>query len=268
MKGKKLSSDALEKWVGQASFVFRGRIKALGQSNLDGVEPDERMALVEVEEVVIAPRGLGDLEGNTVTVYLQSTQGIRPGQKATFFATSWHYGQTIGVVEVGRATVAPSEIRQAVIENRLRQLDEQIEERIRGAQLIVSARVLSTHRAERTEGLPGVEEGLQWWEAEMFVMSVEKGRPPDNLRIFFPVGGDEQWSGCPKCQAGQEGVWFLRPVGEAEGKSENDRRSKRQKGEKKKAETEEPLMAYDPLDYHAISALSRIQSLLWRAAKE
>ena len=268
MNDNKLFIDALEEWVGQASFVFRGRIKALGQSNLDGVEPEERMALVEVEEVVIAPRGLGDLEGSTVTVYLQSTEGNRPDQTATFFASSWHYGQTIGVVEVGRTTVATSEIRQAVFENRLRQLDEAIEERIRGAWLIVSARVLSTYRTERIEGLPGGEEGVQWWEAEMYVKTIEKGMPPANLRIFFPMGGSEQWSAYPKCQAGQEGVWFLRPIGETEGESGKGGRKRPQKAEEGQPKPEEPLVAQDPLDYHAMSALPRIQSLLWRTAKE
>src|SRR6266550_1293419 len=151
MNGKKLSSDAVENWMTSASFVFRGRVKALGQCNLDGVEPEERMATVRVDNVTLAPRDLGDLTGKTITVYLQSTQGIRAGQVATFFAKSWHYGKRIGVVEVGRTDVATAEVRKAVIEERLRQLDEEVEERMHGAKLIVSGRVLSTFRAERSE---------------------------------------------------------------------------------------------------------------------
>jgi hypothetical protein len=269
MNGKKLSSKSLEEWVKQASFVFRARVKALRQSNLVGVEPDERMATVRIEEVIIAPRDLGDLTGKIVTVYLQSVQGIRPGQLATFFARSWHYGETIGVVEVGRTTEGTAEVRQATIEERLRQLDEELEERIRGAQLIVSGRVLSTYRTERREGFPGIVEGVEWWEADLWVRTVEKGLPPPRLQIFFPVGGSPKWSPYPKAYPGQEGVWFLRPVVEAEnGKTEESRQSKRKKKGRKQVKIEQPLMAHDPLDYHSISDLPRIQSLLWRAAKE
>jgi len=260
------NNSALGNWEERASFVFRGRVEALGQSNLDGVEPDERMATVEVEEVVIAPRDLGDLTGKTITVYLQSTQGIDAGQEVMFFATSWHYGNNIGVVEIGRTTMAATaEARQAVIGERLRQLDEDVEQRIRGAKLIISGRVLSTYRAEQTADLPGqFEEGVEWWNADMWVRTVEKGQPPADLRIWYPTGGDMYWAHVPKSYPEQEGVWFLRPVEEAE-EGEVDVEELRQR---EQAEAEERLMAVDPLDYHAISDLPRIQTLLWRIGED
>jgi len=101
MSEKSPSSIKIDKWIGDASFVFSGRITALGKSNLEGVVPDELMATVLVEDVVLAPRDLGDLVGKTITVYLQSTKGIKSGQYASIFAKSWHYGKNIGVIEVG-----------------------------------------------------------------------------------------------------------------------------------------------------------------------
>ncbi len=188
--------ETLQAWTRDAAFVFSGRVQALGASNLDGVEPEDRMATVQVEDVALAPRHLGDLTGRTVTVYLETTEGLDVGQQATFFARSWHYGRNIGVVEVsgvrevGRASFRAGDIRQAVIAERLRQFEDQIEQRIRAAEVILSGRVLATFRVERPEGLPGLVEGVEWWNAELWIGTVEKGQPPADGRIWFPEGGD------------------------------------------------------------------------------
>jgi hypothetical protein len=245
-----LPEETVEAWTRDCPFVFSGRVQAFGASNLDGVDPDDRMATVKVEDVAIAPRDLGDLRGQTVTVYLKTTKGLTTGQRTTFFGQSWHYGRTVGIVEVGRTTSPPAEIRRTVVGIRLRQLEEQIEERIRNAEVIVSGRVLATYPVERPEGLPGLVEGVEWWNADLWIGSVEKGQPPQDGRIWFPEGGDRDWGPVPKAYPGQTGVWFLRPVAEA-GRKPTERR----------------LMAVDPLDYHASSDLPRIQALLWRASE-
>src|SRR5881394_402699 len=99
---RQLSARALGALTREASFVFQGRVDSIGKHNLDeGVEVDERMAIIRVEDVVVAPPTLGDLAGRHVTVLLESTSGIEPKQSLTFFATSWHYGTNIGVVEIG-----------------------------------------------------------------------------------------------------------------------------------------------------------------------
>lgn len=266
MNAKRLSAQALSDLSRRAAFVFGGRVRAVGKSNLDGVEPDERMALVQIDEVVVSPSLLGDLKGKTVTVYLTSAQGVRANDRATFFATSWHYGKNLGVVEIGRTSSAASELRSSIIDERLREHDERIEERIRRAVLIVSGHVIATFRT-KWQDLPGRDEGVDWWEAEMWVGTVEKGRPPKDLHIFYPVGGDREWGPVPKCYAGQTGVWLLGPVSEPDGDhggpdSRGTRRRTRKEGER-----EERLMALDPLDYQAISALQRIQALLRKSGK-
>jgi hypothetical protein len=93
---------------------------------------------------------------------------------------------------------------------------------------------------------------------------VEKGRPPKDLHIFYPVGGDREWGPVPKCYPGQRGVWLLGPVSEPDaGEPKRERR-----GKKRKENAEDKLMALDPLDYQAISALPRVQALLLRTAKQ
>jgi hypothetical protein len=263
VQAKRLSEKALSDLSRRASFVFRGRVKAVGKSNLDGVEPDERMAIVQVGEVVVSPPVLGDLTGKNVTVYLESAKDVKANDEATFFATSWHYGRNLGVVEIGRTSMAPADLRQAAIEERLREQDERLEARIRRATLIISGRVLSTFRTERQD-LPGMTEGIEWWEAEMWVGTVEKGRPPKDLHIFYPVGGDREWGPVPKCYPGQIGVWLLGPVSEPD--AEEPKPQARGK-KRKEALQEEKLMALDRLDYQASSELPRVQALRWRTGK-
>ena len=71
MSSKTISRQILREWVASSSFIFQGKVKAIGECNLHGIKPNERMALINIEKVIIAPRMLGDITGNTVTVYLQ-----------------------------------------------------------------------------------------------------------------------------------------------------------------------------------------------------
>ena len=106
---------------------------------------------------------------------------------------------------------------------------------------------------------------MEWWEARTWVGTVEKGRPPEDLHIFFPVGGDREWGPVPKFYPGQTGVWLLGPVSEPDAdEPAPEGRGRKRKAEKadKADEADERLMALDPLDYHADSALPRIRALL------
>jgi hypothetical protein len=252
---KTLSPETLRTWVNSSSFVFQGKVNKVGESNLDGVDPNERMITVKIGKVVIAPRILGDLTGQTVTVFLQSPKGMREGQQVTLFAAPWHYGNNLGLIEVGRTDLTAGEVQQSTIDERLRQLDEQLEERVRSAEIIVSGSVISTQPSELTEGLPGMEEGVEWNQAQIRIETMEKGDAPADLRILFPKGGDREFGPVPKYNVGHKGVWLLRSAAEFD---------EGQEQESHLTEREEKLIAQDPLDFHAISALPRIQALLWR----
>jgi hypothetical protein len=257
-----LSSKTISEWLSSASFVFSGHITGIGENNLDGVQLDDRMALVNVDDVVMSPSILGELSGKSVTVSLQSIEGVEAGQIMTFFASPFYYGKNVGLLEIGRTTLSAAEIRQVTINIRMAQLDEELKERINGARLIVSGRVLTT-RLYPTQSFPGADDDIEWWTAQIRIETIEKGQPPsDDLWIYFPTGGDPRWGLYPKFYAGQEGVWLLRPITEIEqNHSNNNKRLQSNDNEKF-------LVAERSADFHAISDLARIQLLLLQVVKK
>ena len=263
MIAKKLSPTALSSLARRASFVFRGRVRSLGKHNLDGVQVEERMALVRVVEVIVAPTTVGDLTGRTITVYLESTRDLKANAEATFFATSWHYGRNLGVIEIARTATPAADLRQRVVAERLEAFNANLETRIKRALLIVSGHVLTTMRTDDKD-LPGRDEGIEWWEADIFIATVEKGRPPKGLHIYYPVGGDREWGPVPKYCPGQVGVWLLGPVTEPDA---DERTLERRRKRSPRPSGDEKLMAIDPVDYQAISALPLVQELLRRTGE-
>src|SRR6185436_13752646 len=85
----------------EAPFVFSGRVSAVGENNLEGIAPASNHALVQVEDVLIAPANLGDLRGRVLTVVLAGT--VKKGSRQMWWATSWIFGKEIGVIETARA---------------------------------------------------------------------------------------------------------------------------------------------------------------------
>jgi len=65
------------------------------------------------------------------------------------------------ITEVGRTDLTADQVQQSTIDERLRQLDEELEERLKSAKLIVSGSVISTDRSELTEDVPRMEEGVE-----------------------------------------------------------------------------------------------------------
>jgi len=261
MPTTKLSDDARDELARRAAFIFQGRVQAVGENNLDGVEPDDRMVTVRVDDVVVAPTSIGDLTGSTVTVYLQAAGEVKAGDEATFFATSWHYGSTVGVVEIGRTSTPAKDLRSAVAHQRLEAHNERLEARIRWASLIVAGKVTSTFRAEDGDTMPGAHEGVEWWKAEIWVSSVEKGTPPPDLQIYYPVGGDREWGPVPKCYLDQVGIWLLGPIAEPDEDESKTWDRVAARG------WDDRLMSIDPLDFQAISALPHLQELVRRSGQ-
>ena len=286
MKETPITDERLREWAQASAFVFTGRVEAMGSSNLDGVEPEERMATVQVEEVAVSPADLGDLPGRVITVYLETPDDLAAGDRVTFFARSWQVGRNIGVVEIGRTSVPATSVGPGVVAAQLQQLDDQLVERIRGAEAIISGVVTATHAVPRSADLPGFVEGVEWWVADMWIGSVEKGRPPDDQRIWFPEGGENYWGIVPKAHPRQEGVWLLRPLGEPFGEEPEPHEehpadppkpygvedqepddTRRRPRRKDTDDGERRLMARQRLDFHAISDLPRIRTLLRRAGQ-
>ncbi len=256
----KLTDAAVMELLPRANYVFRCRVLKVGASNLGSVPTEERMAIVAVEDVVVAPPNVGDLTGDQLTVYLTSTRGIRVGQHLTVAASSWHYGEHIGVVEEARFVEPIDRVRDAFLDAHLRLQDELVEARIVAAEIIVGGRVVETKPVQ--PGEPGGDaDEPDWWEADVRVESIHKGRPPgEHLRVWFPRGGEREWDDAPKFFPGQDGIWLLAhgPIGAGRD------REPRRKSQRAEARKRDIFTALDPLDFHARGDGDRIDALvLW-----
>src|SRR4249920_668617 len=85
----------------EAPFVFQGVVRDVAKNNLRGIPPTSAHALVKVEEVLLAPSNLGDLRGRSLTVVL--AKPAKKGMRGVWWATSWVFGDEIGVIELERA---------------------------------------------------------------------------------------------------------------------------------------------------------------------
>jgi hypothetical protein len=257
-----LTESAVDELVARAQYVFRCVVLELNASNLGSVPLEPQMGVVGVEEVVLAPPSLGDLTGRQLTVYFASTDGVRKGQRLNLAASSWHYGKEIGVVEEARFAEDVGQVREEFLAARLRLNERFLEARVERAELIVGGHVLSTQRTERDDS-GGEGDEPEWWEADVRVETVHKGRPPaEHVSVWFPIGGEREWDEAPKFFPGQEGVWLLShgPIGEHRDVAPKRKRVSRE------ARQREPFTALDPLDFHSVADRDRIDALVLRTS--
>lgn len=231
----------------EAPFVFQGVVRDVGENNLRGIPPSSAHALVKVEEVLLAPSNLGDLRGRTLTVVL--AKPAKKGMRGVWWATSWVFGDEIGVIEVERAAgLAIMRAAAEVVGARLAALDKLVADRVAGADLIVAGTVVSIEEL----GLDGIAEGTTWRRALVRVSTVLKGQAGAEAMIQFPGAGSPRWATAPRLVVDQQGVFILR------------RPAREPKMRKVKASG--VWLALDPNDVHASSALARIEGLVRMAA--
>ncbi|HYO13098.1 MAG TPA: hypothetical protein VE685_07895 [Thermoanaerobaculia bacterium] len=200
----------VEELTRNAPFVFRGTVQEAGASNVTGVPASARTVVVRVDEVLKAPAELGDFTGREITVQLQEPGTDPPGRVGVFFTRGWIYGETLGVVEVGRAAGDPGALRGQVLAADRRSQDQILAERVQGAALVVVGKVVETRPAE-TGPQPITEHDPQWWEAVIEVDSVLKGSKPEGNRVtvLYPESLDVMWYEAPKPRKGWDAVWLL-----------------------------------------------------------
>jgi len=231
----------------EAPFVFQGTVLDVGKNNLKGIAPSPAHALVKVEEVLVAPSNLGNLRGRTLTVVLAKT--AKKGMRGVWWATSWVFGNEIGVIEVERATgLGVMQAAAEVVGARLAALDNQVAERVSGADLIVAGTVVAIEEL----GLDGIAEGTTWRLALVRVSIAVKGQAGAETTIQFPGAGGPRWVTAPRLVLDQQGVFLLR------------RPSREPRMRKVKASG--VWVALDPNDVHASSALARIEGFVRMAA--
>ena len=235
----KLSSQLI-KQSQEAPFIFQGRIRAVGENNLQGIPPKANHALVDVEQVLLAPSNLGELRGRVLTVVV--TRPVRKGSRGVWWATSWVFDKEIGVIETGRADgVGIMSAAADIVNARLVALDELVVDRVTGADLIVAGTVVSVQEL----GVDGIAEGTTWRLALVRVASVLKGNAGAEAVIQFPGIGSPRWATAPRFVLEQQGVFILR----------RPSREPRMR----KVKVSGAWVALDPNDVHAPSSFARIE---------
>jgi hypothetical protein len=234
-------NDALR----QSEFVFRARVEKTDAATMPDVPVSPRNVVVSVTDVFRAPDALRLLTGKSITVLAADAAPLVPGQDVVFLARGWLYGSSLAVIELGRETRAVDDkgLPQRVAADSEATSDAALTERLVGAVLVVSARVVETRTLGGVDPLTVSEHSPFWSEAILEVTSVEKGTPPGpRLIVLFPESIDVMWYRAPKLRAGLEGVFLLRS-----GAVEGDPRA---------------YTVLDPLDVQPPSALDRVRRLV------
>jgi hypothetical protein len=216
-----LANSEIKQLLDQSSLAFTGSVEASGSSTVEGVEPDDRTVVVQVGEVLRAPSGIAVPPGSRLTVQLSpDLDPLHVGDRATFFANGWVYGESLAVTEVGRTpadeAAAPTgrlaalDIPVSPVRAALAELeDDKVVEHAREAAAVVRGHVVGLN-AVPSEGAPG-EHDPNWWVATLEVDLVARGEAEEGgeVRVLYANSLDVQWRSSPKPKAGQSGMWIL-----------------------------------------------------------
>ena len=242
-----------------APFVFFGTVRRPGGSNVELLDSDEYpSAIVRVDELIAAPEAIGDITGREVTVALTEAGPLSRGSRHMFMATSLQFGDEIAVAEMARVPHkrrVEAELRRAVLDERLRDIDDALAERLRAAASVIYGVVLRVEPIEAEtagSGEPVGEAAPRFRAAVLKPWRTLKGRPDEEPRVVFPFPRTQKWSEVPLFVEGMEGVWILQPVAGGTLAA----------GKVTLPDLPNAYTALDPLDFHAPGLLGRIEVLL------
>jgi hypothetical protein len=245
---KDATGTTFEELMGQSQLVFKGTVTKVNAATLPQIRPTASTIVVKVDEVVHAPpHTLEDYTGKQVTVQLSQPGGVKVGEQFVFFTTSWMFGSSIAVREVGRTEPDITVTRGRAAEAVATAAHNKLQDRMSSGELVVVGRVSNVRPApEDVRRGRHSEHDPHWWEAAIEIESVLKGQINERrVIILFPSSGDVMWKNAPKFHEGEQGIWFLR----------------REKLGAIPA-TQAHLTALNPLDFHPIDQLDRIKQLV------
>ena len=235
--------------TGEAPFVLECTVTKSNASNLSTVNPDETTAILKIDEVYKAPGILGNIKGKSITVKFTKAR-VKQGDTLILTARQWQYSNNIALIEIDstKAKVDRKNFREQVLDVQLQTLDKEIKERISAASLVVAGKVLDVEKVKGKEQFKLEDKAEDWFEARIYVISVEKGKLQDKAEVTvrFPGVESEKRYGMPKFKKDQEGIWFLHTSRDKEG-GRNSRPY---------------FMAPTSLDFHLLNQLSRIRALI------
>jgi len=252
------------------TFVFKGTIKKLKSATMKDVPVSDRTAIVRVDQIIEAPPGLADYNGQDITVQLSGRTKVSVGQELIFHTISWMYGESIAVQAISQEPVKSSHTAMLAAADDPADLHayRQTRERFDHADLVVSGKVVavrlpaakapglqvtSAAASDQIPGGPVSEHDPKWREAVVEVDDVHKGvHKKKQVVVRFPASSDVMWYGAPKFHPGQQGYFMLH-------KTEVEKPKRRQTRKRAKAAvasdaepeevTKKAYTALDPMDF-------------------
>jgi hypothetical protein len=238
-----------------ATFVFIGTVRQTAASAMPEVAPDAHTAIVEIENVLVAPPAFKSKRG-VVTLALPPEQPLQSGATRAFYCTTWKLGSGLALRcldhRAARQTQRLLHSRLAAASVNVHGAD--LRTRLDGAELVATGVVVAIGPGPVQQG-PISEHDPHWQEATIRVESVTKGEAPaKELSLYYPGTQDVAWHGAPRPQVGQRGVWALRSAPAADATAKTARGLQ--------ALPPKAYTALHPLDFQQETALPAIRALM------
>lgn len=238
----------VEELVRDSHFVVAGSVERLGTTTIPIDPAVQNVGVFRIDEILSGPPVLNGFAGRDITVVFRDLDHVHQGDRAVLFATSWLYGQSLAVVEVGMMDEGEqARMRDEIGQAEQRLSDERLRERLARADLVIAGRVTEIAPLEGEGRVVFTEHDPEWWKAEVDVETVAKGHAEGRVTVLFPRSVDIAWSQSPKFEPGQAGVWILQ----------------RDQTERGAPRLRRPgVTALDPLDFRPLEELPRLRELM------
>jgi hypothetical protein len=277
------ASQSKTKTVTKPTFVFKGTIKKLKSATMKDVPVNDRTAVVTVDQIIEAPPGLADYNGQDITVQLSGRAKVSVGQEMIFHTISWMYGDSIAVQALSQEPFKSSHAAMLAAgpDPAERHAQRRTRERFDHADLVVSGKVVavrlpaetardargaSVAPSDQMPGGPVSEHDPKWREAVIEVADVHKGKHSGKqVVVRFPASTDVMWYGAPKFHPGEQGYFMLHKTGEDKPKQkQTKKRSKRTAAAATEAEvaTAKAYAALDPMDFQPYHEPGGIKTII------
>jgi hypothetical protein len=262
-------SSKADDLASQSSFVFKGTVKKLKAATIPSLPVTEKTVVVSVDEIIRAPELFQSFAGSDITVQLGSRETVRKGEQVIFYTNSWMLGESLAVKSVGHTEVETAAagfgFESVNASEPAGAMSQRLQERIVDADTVVTGKVTDVRTVSPPPTARGKKDALEsfeavsehnpiWQEAVIEVADVEKGKGTSKqIVVRFPGSTDVLWSGAPKFETGQEGVFLLKDE-EKSGKSAAASNSTA-KGKRKATKV------YTALDSEAIQPLQKVSAI-------
>ena len=189
----------------EATFVFEGTVRRLGDSTVATVQPDRLTAVVHVDRVLRAPTEFEHLAGREITVLLASS--LAAGRTSAFSTVGWIYGDSLAVIELERESAGPV---AAVSPEQQRGIawTQTTQARVTSSSQIVLGQVTGLRPHPRAQSSLS-EHNPDWWLADVDVDVVLKGSRSRAVAVTFANSLDVMWRTAPKLLPHQKSILVL-----------------------------------------------------------